>query len=192
MEAMWDAAADKSIARSFPTSTRRDHSFGPLRQGEVTMPIRWPPRYAPDKVAVRVSNEIAIRAPPERVWAWLIRAAAWPAWYPNSADVRIAGGGAELSPEAHFTWRTFGVAVSSTVREFLPPERIAWDGSGLFLDVYHAWLIEPRAEGCHVLTEEHQDGLAARAQAIFLPRRMHRMHQLWLERLKAQAEAGAP
>jgi hypothetical protein len=40
-----------------------------------------------------------------------------------------------------------------------------------------------------VLTEENQNGLAARAQAIFMPRRMFNGHQLWLERLKSRSES---
>jgi Polyketide cyclase / dehydrase and lipid transport len=143
------------------------------------MAIIWPHGYATDRVA----------APPNVVWSLLIRASAWPVWYPNSAAVEVEGRSPDLALNAHFTWRTFGVTVRSTVREFLPFERIAWDGSGMLLDVYHAWLIESRANGCWVLTEENQNGLAARAQAIFMPTRMYRGHQLWLERLKAKAES---
>ena len=152
------------------------------------MPIRWPEAYAPGRVAASVSNEVLIAAPPQRVWEILIRAAEWPAWYPNSLSVDIDGGGPDLSLGARFTWRTFGVRVTSTVREFTPFERIAWDGSAALLDVYHAWLIEPRDAGCRVLTEENQNGLVARAQAMFMPNRMFRGHRLWLERLKAMAE----
>jgi uncharacterized protein YndB with AHSA1/START domain len=152
------------------------------------MTINWPDRYAKEKGAARVSNEILIAASPEAVWGWLIRASAWPEWYPNSSDVRIAGGAVALSDGAAFTWRTFGVRVACTVREFVPCERIAWDGTGILIDIYHVWLIMPQDGGCHVLTEEHQNGLAAHAQAAFMPNRMFEGHQLWLERLKAKAE----
>ena len=151
------------------------------------MTIHWPDHYA--NAPVRVRNEIAIAAPPERVWPWLVRATDWPTWYPNSSDVRIEGGGRDLCAGARFTWRTFGVEVRSTVREFVPSERIAWDGAGLMLDVYHAWLIEPRPGGSWVLTEENQHGLAARAQALFMPNRMREGHDVWLAALKAKAEA---
>ena len=152
------------------------------------MPIKWPDRYMPGRVVAEVSNEISIAAPPEKVWAQLIRAVDWPTWYPNSEAVKIDGGVQDLSLSATFTWRTFGVGVQSNVREFEPFERIAWEGVGAMLDIYHAWLIEPRPGGCWVLTEENQNGLAARAQAIFMPKRMYRGHALWLEKLKARAE----
>jgi len=156
------------------------------------MTIHWPDRYAPERVAVRVRNEIAIDAAPERVWAGLIRAADWPAWYPNSSDVTIEDGARDLSAGARFTWRTFGVAVRSRVCEFEPYQRIGWDGAGTMLDVYHAWLIEPRGAGCWVLTEENQNGLAARAQALFMPSRMREGHDVWLAALKAKAEGSSP
>ena len=128
------------------------------------MKIDWPERYEPARVAAFVSNEITIAASPEVVWAWLVRAGDWPAWYPNSSSVQIEGGAAALSAGVAFTWRTFGVRVACAVREFQPYERIAWQGTGLLIDIYHAWLITPVAGGCHVLTEESQNGLAARAQ----------------------------
>ena len=138
---------------------------------------------------MRVSNAIEIDAAPAAVWSILVHAVAWPDWYLNSAKVRIDGDRTVLGPDVHFTWRTFGVSVGSTVREFVPCERIAWDGAGLGLDVYHAWLIESRPGGCRVLTEEHQNGVGARLQAWLAPRRMFDWHQLWLERLKQRAEA---
>lgn len=156
------------------------------------MPINWPERYAPRHTAVHVHNELAMQAPPDRVWAWLVRAALWPRWYPNSKDVRIEGGGPDLAPGARFRWRTFGLAVASTVAEFVPNERIAWDGKGIGLDVYHGWLIEPRPDGCRVLTEENQNGAAARLQSLLMPDRMRRGHDLWLARLHDRARSGPP
>lgn len=155
------------------------------------MPINWPDRYAPENTAVEVGNEIAIGAPPRAVWDVLVRAVDWPRWYPNSRNVRIADGARDLSRGARFSWKTFGIGVTSTVREFVAPERIAWDGSGLLMDVYHAWLIEPRPSGCWVLTRETQNGFVPRAQALLAPNRMYKGHQLWLERLKAEAEKRA-
>jgi len=157
----------------------------------VSQSIDWPERYAAHRVAARVSNEIFIDTGPDVVWSCLVRAAAWPEWYPNSADVRIDGGGLDLSARVTFTWRTFGITVHCRVRQFEPPFRIAWEGQAFALDIYHVWLIEPKCGGTRVLTEEHQNGLAARMQDIFMPRRMFREHALWLERLKERTEKEA-
>ena len=71
-------------------------------------------------------------------------------------------------------------------------ERIAWDARGLGVLAYHAWLIWPTAEGCHVLTEESQHGWAARLGNLVRPTRMSHYHQLWLERLRNCAAGGFP
>ncbi len=155
--------------------------------------IAWPERFHPDRTPIHVRNELAVPAPPEVVWAWLVRAADWPSWYPNSHDVRIEGAEQTvLSQGCRFTWRTFGVSLRSRVEEFAAPERIAWTAVGLGVDVYHAWLIEGRPSGCWVLTEETQYGWAARLGHLAMPSRMRKWHQIWLERLSEKATTGLP
>jgi uncharacterized protein YndB with AHSA1/START domain len=155
--------------------------------------IRWPERYQPARCPIHVSNELAISAPVESVWAWLIRAALWPSWYPNAANVRfLEGTPPDLALGTHFRWKTFGVTIQSSVRELVPCERIAWDAHALGLDVYHAWLLQRTPGGCHVLTEETQHGWVARAGALLMPGRMQRYHQVWLEGLRDKARSGLP
>jgi hypothetical protein len=98
----------------------------------------------------------------------------------------------ELRLGTMFTWRTFGVKLKSTVQEFVPNERVAWNARGLGVDAYHAWLLLSRAAGTHVITEETQYGALARLQRLFMPRRMKRGHQLWLESLSAMVRTGPP
>jgi uncharacterized protein YndB with AHSA1/START domain len=155
--------------------------------------IVWPDRYAPAKAPIHVRNELQMAVPPERVWAWLLRAPLWPSWYPNSKNVRfLEGQPPDLVLGTRFRWTTFGVNIVSSVREFVPNQRIAWDAQGLGLDVYHAWLITPTPGGCHVLTEETQHGLVARAGKLLFPNRMYRFHQVWLERMAEKAAGGLP
>jgi uncharacterized protein YndB with AHSA1/START domain len=155
--------------------------------------IRWPERYHPDRTPVHVTNEIVSPAPAEALWAWLVRAALWPAWYENSSGVEFPeGGGPDLAPGTVFRWRTFGVSITSRVKEFVAPERIAWSARGMGVDAYHAWLLEPRADGCRILTEETQHGWLARTGSLVMPRRMEKYHQVWIEALSRQAQAGPP
>jgi hypothetical protein len=155
--------------------------------------IAWPDRYHPDRTPVHVRNEIVVAAPAARIWAWLVRAPLWPTWYPNSKNVRILGSDDRtLRQGTEFAWHTFGVGIRSTVVEFQPPARIAWNAFGLGVDAYHAWLIEPVADGTRILTEETQYGWAARTGATLFPQRMHRFHQIWLEELARRAQAGLP
>ncbi len=71
-------------------------------------------------------------------------------------------------------------------------ERIAWSARSRGIDAYHAWLIERRPSGCHVLTEENQNGWLARLNAALRPRFMGRMQRVWLERLVEMAKGGPP
>jgi hypothetical protein len=121
-----------------------------------------------------------------------VRAPLWPSWYPNAKDVVVEGGAAELILGVVFTWRTFGVAIRSTVLEFEPCERIAWNAFGIGVDAYHAWEITPSAAGAHVLTEETQYGWVARLGSAVFPNRMWKFHQIWLEQLSAKAQSGPP
>lgn len=71
------------------------------------------------------------------------------------------------------------------------PEYV-WDAHAFGLDVYHAWVLQPSNKGCHVLTEETQHGFIARLGGLFMPNRMYKYHQLWLEGLECQAGNGLP
>lgn len=160
-----------------------DHSDG----------VRWPPRYAPAVCPIHVRNELAMEVPAEAVWAWLIRARAWPSWYVNAAAVEYVDSAADdLVIGTRFRWKTFGVRLESRVLEFVPIERIAWDARGRGVDAYHAWVLRSTATGCDVLTEETQRGVVARAGHLLMPNRMHKYHQIWLEGLRDNAARGFP
>ena len=149
--------------------------------------IRWPARFHPDRAPVHVRNELYMAAAPTRVFARLIAAPSWPDWYPNASKVTLLDGATTLSLGTRFRWTTFGARIVSEVAEFVPNERIAWTGRAPGIDIYHAWLIRPSEHGSFVLTEETQYGLLARLAAAAAPGRMSRHHQIWLERLEAQA-----
>ena len=84
--------------------------------------------------------------------------------------------------------------MSLTVTECVPNRRLAWattvDGDDTGSSAYHGWVITPTPEGCHVLTEETQQG------EFFLevighrnPGALYSYHQDWVERLARAAEA---
>lgn len=159
----------------------------------ISHQILWPSHYEPAKNSVHIKNELAFASPPETVWAWLIRAQVWPSWYPNSANIQfLSGHPPDLALGTKFRWKTFGVTIESTVLEFVPYERLAWDAHGRGLDAYHAWLIQKTGEGCNVVTEEIQQGWVARFGKVLRPNRMEQMHQVWLEKLRDKASSGLP
>jgi uncharacterized protein YndB with AHSA1/START domain len=155
--------------------------------------IQWPEHYKPGKCPIHVRNELDMAASPEKVWAWLTRATLWPSWYVNSSNVMILERpGADLKEGTRFRWKTFGVTIVSTVLEYDPNERIAWQAKAFGIDVYHAWLLQPSAKGCRVLTEETQHGWLAILGKLVMPNRMVKFHQLWLEALESKARTGLP
>jgi hypothetical protein len=165
----------------------------PPSPAEAAGRIIWPPEFAPAVAKVHVRNELVMAVPRSIAWAWLSRATRWPAWYPNSANVKLVPPGQDdLGPGVKFTWKTFGVSLSSEVLEWVPQARLAWNARGLGVYAYHAWLLEDSPGGCRVLTEETQHGWACRLSALVFPRRMSQQHQVWLEQLAKQAASGAP
>jgi hypothetical protein len=155
--------------------------------------ILWPSGYDPEKSPIHVHNEIAISAPPDILWAWIIRAQLWPTWYSNSANIRFLNGKPpDLALGTKFRWKTFGVTIVSTVLEFVPYERLAWDAHGNGLDAYHAWLIQKTENGGQVVMEETQRGWLNRLAKALRPKQVEQQHQIWLEHLSEKAKSGLP
>jgi predicted acylesterase/phospholipase RssA/uncharacterized protein YndB with AHSA1/START domain len=169
---LWDI--ERAIASNEPQHVRPPKSYWP-----IIFDGKFDPRFAP----VAAHNELHINAPPERIWEILVRAANWPRWYANARNVRIVGGGMDLSKGATFTWRTFWVCLRSEVIEFEPYKRIAWNATSVGVEAYHAWVIEPTRQGCQVKTEETQYGFLALANNWLFPERIHKGHEKWLKGL---------
>jgi uncharacterized protein YndB with AHSA1/START domain len=149
--------------------------------------VEWPQEISPANSPVHVRNELAIAAPPAAVWAVLVRASAWPSWYRQCRDVRLDGGGDDLTAGASFRWRTVGQSIRSQVKVFDPVTRLAWDAHNPRLRVLHAWEITETPTGCTVVTEECQQGLLPWTTRLIARRLMLRAHQEWLVGLAAQA-----
>lgn len=150
----------------------------------------WPAPFDPSTARVYAYNEIRTHLPAELLWQVLIEAAAWPRWYRNARDVSIDGGGQQLTSASTFTWTTFGLRVASTVREFAPPSRLAWEGAGRGSSGYHRWDLQPTPDGgTLIVTEEVQSGIIARLLGPVVKRSIERQHQHWLEALVETAEA---
>lgn len=147
----------------------------------------WPQRYEPRRCPVYARNEAGVRPPPDRVWAALIDARAWPQWYRNAHAVTIEGHD-RLAPGARFRWRTFGLRVRCTVTDFEPHRLLAWEGHALGSAGYHRWILRPGPDGgTYVITEEVQKGLGARIIAPFMRRGLLREHQHWITELNHRA-----
>jgi Polyketide cyclase / dehydrase and lipid transport len=150
--------------------------------------IHWPDGYDPADADLFAHNDITINRPVKTVWRNLINASAWPKWYSNASDVVVNGPSQLLDAGVSFEWVTFGLPVTSTVAEFLPPTRIGWYGTSTGLHAYHTWLLAPVGEGAYVVMEEVGNGPAAQQLARNNPGQMHRGHDLWNVSLKFLCE----
>ena len=155
--------------------------------------MKWAAGFGPESSSVYARNEIVIAAPAERVWRWLIRAAKWPEWYSNSANVSfLSGEPPDLALGTEFRWKTFGATITSRVIVFEPPLELVWDAHGV-LDANHGWIIEADSGGgCRVITEECQNGILPKLAWWYLRPMLLRGHQKWIESLKRVAESGDP
>lgn len=155
--------------------------------------IEWPDRFDPHIAPVHVRNELIMEASCEAVWAWLVRAELWPTWYSNSRNIRFIE---KLPPDlqlgTRFEWKTFGISLVSTVVEFIPEKKLAWNAEGLGISAYHSWLLQKTEAGCRAVTEETQYGWLARLNNRFRPKNMSAKHQNWLEALADKAQKGRP
>ncbi|WP_433887456.1 SRPBCC domain-containing protein [Streptomyces sp. CA-111067] len=156
--------------------------------------VNWPQRYDPKTSALYALNDIDVKAPPEVVWKLLVDAENWSSYLPPEDKVKILGDETVLELGTAYSRVTVGFPMTLNVTEHEPFTRLSWettvDGDETGSSAYHGWVITPTKNGCHVLTEETQQG------PFFLdeighknPGALYRYHQDWVERLARAAEA---
>ena len=152
--------------------------------------INWPSTYEPSKSKFFVHNEIEINAPPQVIWEILMDAPSWPNWYKGAKNVVLKNSNeATLKADAVFNWQTMGLKFESTIKEFIPYQRLSWESKKKIIQGYHAWLIIPTPSGCKVITEESQNGWLTFLEKTFQRKKLHRLHDAWLAEIKQKAEA---
>lgn len=158
------------------------------KYNEQANEINWPENYDPKKAKFYVHNQIEIQASPEKVWQILIEAERWPEFYEGAQQVKIREGNI-LAADAVFDWETMGLNFVSTIREFEPYSRLSWESNKKQIQGYHAWYIKPTAGGCTLITDESQKGWLTFFEKIFQPRKLIRLHDIWLLEIKNKAES---
>jgi uncharacterized protein YndB with AHSA1/START domain len=158
--------------------------------------VTWPERFNPRVLAIYALNDIDVKAPPGVVWELLVDAENWPSYFPSEDQVKILSGEPQVALGTRYSRVTVGFPMSLVVTEYEPFTRLSWetiaDGDETGSSAYHGWVITPTEGGCHVLSEETQQG------AFFLeelgrkrPGALYRYHQEWVELLAHAAEAKA-
>ncbi len=158
--------------------------------------VIYPPEYDPRISAIYALNEVDVNAPPELVWRLLVDAPNWCSYFPPENQVRLPNGETKLSLGTRFTRVTIGFLMFPVVTECLPNRRLSWsttvDGDETGSTAFHGWVITPTAQGCHVLSEETQQGPWFLEQLGHKhPGGLYSYHQDWVEGLARVAEAQA-
>jgi len=151
--------------------------------------INWPSEYDPIKSKFYVYNEIDIAAPPEKVWSILIAALEWPVWYKGAKDVKFEDNNIKsLNQNQVFFWKTMGLKLRTTVKEWEPNKILAWESRKKSIQGYHVWYLFPTETGTKVVTAEAQNGWLAGMEKVFQPKKLFKLHDIWLAELKKKAE----
>jgi Polyketide cyclase / dehydrase and lipid transport len=164
-----------------------DNRFDPSQA--VSDQITFPEEYKKEKAPFFVTNQIEIRASPEKIWRILTHADAWSSWYEGATNLKILDSqDGVLHTESVFTWRTMGLNFESRIREYSQPYRLSWESRKWCIQGYHGWLILPTSTGAKVITEEGFQGILGWLQGIFIPGKLPKLHEVWLQELKRKAE----
>jgi uncharacterized protein YndB with AHSA1/START domain len=158
--------------------------------------VHWPEPYDPKTSAIYALNDIDVRAAPEVVWKLLVDAENWSSYFAAEDQVKILSGEPELALGTKYSRVTVGFPMTLVVTECVPGHRLSWstvvDGDETSSSAFHGWVITPTNHGCHVLSEETQQG------PFFLeelgrknPGALYRYHQDWVESLARAAESEA-
>lgn len=155
--------------------------------------VIWPEQYDPKISPIYALNDIDVNAPPEVAWKLLVDAKNWSNHFPPENQVKILSGEPELALGTKFSRVTIGFLMFPIVTEYVAGRRLAWstsvDGDETGSTAYHGWVITPTPNGCHVLSEETQQGPFFLEQLGHKhPGGLYRYHQEWVEGLKRAAE----
>jgi len=156
--------------------------------------VIWPHQYDSRTSAIYALNDIDVKAPPEVAWKLLVDAANWSSYFPPEDQVKTPTGEPELALGTKYTRVTAGFPMHLVVTECSPGRRPSSstlvDGDETGSSAFHGWVITPTDDGCHVLSEETQQG------CFFLDElgrknsgALYRYQQEWVGCLARAAEA---
>ncbi len=155
--------------------------------------VIWPEPFHPRISAIYGLNDTDVEAPADMVWKLLVDAENWHRYFTPENQVRILGREQELALGTRLTRVTEGYPMSLEITECVPGKRLAWattvDDDDTASTAYHGWVITPTARGCHVLTEETQQGpFIVEMISRRNPGLLYRYHQEWVETLARAVE----
>jgi uncharacterized protein YndB with AHSA1/START domain len=131
-------------------------------------------------------KELFIHASPQAVWDVQSDVNAWKDWQPDISRSQLIGA---LATDSVFKWTSGGFAVTSTLQEVVPQQRIAWTGQALGSKARHIWIFKPENGGTLVITEESMEGWLISLLKPLMPHFLDKSLDVWLKNLKTRVEA---
>lgn len=136
-----------------------------------------------DRAPTQAAGEIAIDAPPARVWSTLAEVEGWPSIRADISDVHTEG---PAAPDIRFTWRAGPNQVTSRFGMVEPGRRLTWTTAAPGARLAHVYDFTPSSTGTLLRCRE---SLAAPILARFIPSTaLQAGVNSWLAGVKAVAE----
>ena len=130
--------------------------------------------------------QMEIVAPPEKVWALLADAPAWPRWH---KDITAVAPAKPLSQGAGFSWTVDGTVIHSRVQLFEPRRRLAWTGQVYTVKAVHVWTLQPEPGGRTLVSISESMG-GPLLTLLYRSSKLIEADTVWLADLKEEAEHG--
>ncbi len=133
-------------------------------------------------------KEILINASPEAVWKIQSDINGWKDWQTDISKSQLNGA---LMAGSVFKWTSGGFAVTSTLQEVVPQQRISWSGKAFGSFAKHVWMFKPQNGGTLVVTEESMEGWLIALLKPFMPGFLDKSLEVWTKNLKRRVESNA-
>ncbi|PRY67057.1 polyketide cyclase/dehydrase/lipid transport protein [Glaciihabitans tibetensis] len=131
-------------------------------------------------------QEIEIAAPLDVVWDLLVHVNEWPSWQPGIEAATLDG---SLSVGAQFRWSCGCLTTTAIVDAVAQHRLLLWRASDEGATGVHEWTFEPVRHGTRVIATEFLEEAGWRDDLEPSHRTADEFLCLWLEQLKAEAEA---
>ena len=132
--------------------------------------------------------EADIAARERDVWTVLADIDSWPTWNPAVHQAVLDG---RMEVGGHFRFSTPSGSMACRLTEVDAPRALAWTSRLLTVRQRHAWRIEPRSHGVHVVADATMSGLSPRLLRARMRQRLQGELDALVQLLKLEAETRA-
>jgi uncharacterized membrane protein len=142
---------------------------------------------------IKTEKAIEINAPVDKVWKLMLDIPSWPRWFPTlKAAGMISGQPLAQGSVFYFKLGLVGPAMNMkvTITASEPNKRVAWAGGMLGVRGWHSFDFQAQGNKTRVISKEALTGpMVPVMKILFNDDDLGRLHQDWIQALKAEAES---